>query len=208
MTISCARGHISPPIPLRSRNMRVGRQQARIAARQLLLGMVELPPLEERTQWRRQQNLVRQTTASPQPIRYWKMNHAKNPRRDGMWQGEEEELTARTFAWVCTRRGKRENGTNQIFQPQYDLIQQISEDDKMLLAPKTIKGNTPTLKGYLRIGKIRSCEELEYPEFPGEEGWFRFEVDWEQRKITVEPGDPLRQHPRGISIREVHECNL
>jgi hypothetical protein len=185
-------------------------------------GQLTLPPLEERTEWRRSQSLARQTSITHVP-RCWKMNHGRHTIPDGsdgvlgeMWQGEEEELISlpeiRVASWTATSTSRK------FKQHQYDCIREIRVGDTIILHPKTLRKvrgegmrKEPKLKDYIRIGTVASCTEdsasEDYPGPNGVSGLFRFQINWDIYKIDCPEGHPLRRLStgagRGKSIIEI-----
>lgn len=186
-----------------------------------------LPPLEERTEWRRSQSLVRQMSIERSP-RYWKMNHGIHAVPDGsdgvrhlgeMWQGEEEELMRRpeikVASWTATPDHPR-----RFKQKQYDCIRKIQIGDTIILHPKTMRKvrgegmrKAPKLKEYVRMGTVTSCDEdtvdraTAFQGPNGVSGLFRFGIKWSQESFACPEGHPLRLMSkgagRGQSIIEV-----
>ena len=137
--------------------------------------------------------------------RSWKMNHLPKDR-----DGEEGELTSKDYVWIHASKSiTAPRNCRSVFKAQESIARDIDPGDNLIVSIKTLHGTRGgTLKearlvGHLRVAKIISCKEQEYPGHASEKGWYKINVEWSNHRPVIPPHHDLRKHLRGFSMIEV-----
>ena len=149
-------------------------------------------PLVERSEWRKQQTLVRQNAVPNNTPKIWKgMHHPE-------WRSahpEENELISSGEYWWHAQSGMK------------SIIERMSEGDEFVIEVMTAIGKTkPHLKtaakkGYLRKGIITVCPVIQPQQFDLDKEWYVIKIDWDKTQY------PLNKAYKNSGQRAICEQN-